>query len=82
MLHQKADGITASAAAKALKDFLGWRYSEGRRFFIVKRTKSEVVGSPLFEFHKATYDFRDVNSAEDLLYGLRRDQKSWFERRI
>ena len=40
----------------------------------MKRTKSEVVGTPFFKLHKAADDFRDINTAENLLYGVRRDQ--------
>jgi hypothetical protein len=36
----------------------------------VKRTKAEVVGAPLFQFHKSADDFGDVNPAKYLLYGL------------
>jgi hypothetical protein len=82
MLHQKTDSIPTSSAAKTFKDLLGWGNRERRRFFIVKRTKAKIVGSPFFEFYKSADNFSNVNAAENLLYRLRRDQKFQFERRI
>jgi len=37
----------------------------------MKRAKPKVIGTPLFQLYKSTHDFRDIDSAEDLLYGLR-----------
>ncbi len=73
MLHQKADGVAAASASEAFEDLLGRGYGERRGFFIMKRTKTEVIGAPFFQFHKTADNFRNVNAAEDLLYGLRRD---------
>jgi hypothetical protein len=74
MVHEKADGIAAFAAAKAFVDFLNGRNGERRRFFIVKRAKAQVVNAPLLELNKSANDLYDINAALYLLYGLLGDQ--------
>ena len=79
MFHQEADGIAAAPATETFIDLLGGRYRKGRRLLVMKRTKPQVVGAPFFEFYEPADHFRDVDAAEDLLYGLRRDQDKLFE---
>jgi hypothetical protein len=74
VLHQEADGISTAPASKTFIYFFCRRYRERRRFFIVKRAESEIVGTPFFQLHKTADDFRDINAAENLLYGLLGDQ--------
>ena len=69
MLHDKADAITAFAAAETLIDLFTWRNSEGRSFLIMKRAEAKVIGSPFFEFYKITHHIEDINATKDLLYG-------------
>jgi hypothetical protein len=73
MLHDKADGIAAAAAAKAFIYFFGGRYGERRRFFAMKRAKAQVIGAPFFQFYKTAYNFNNIYAAEYLLYGLLTD---------
>lgn len=75
MLHEKADGIAAFAAAKAFVNLFNRRNSERRRFFIVKRAQPKIVNAPLLQLYKPAYDLYYVNAALDLLYGLLGDQK-------
>ena len=70
MLHQEADGIAAAAATKTFINFFSGRNREGGRFFVVERTKSQVVNSSFLELYKAANDIDDVDTALDLLYGL------------
>ena len=70
MLHQEADRIAAAAAAKALVNFLGRGDGEGGRLFVVEGAETEVVGAALFRLYKAAYYLNDIDTAEDLLYGL------------
>ena len=74
MLHDEIDGISGFATAKALIDFLGRRYGEGRSFLIVKRAIAEIVGPSLFQFHKCADDIDNINAALYLLYGLLANQ--------
>ena len=70
MFHQKTDRISTPATAKTLVYFLSRRYGKRRGFFVVKRTQSQVVCPSFFQFHKAPYDFYDVYTALNLLYGM------------
>ena len=70
MVHEKADGIAAFATAKTFVDLLDGRDGEGRRFFIVKRAKAQVIDASFLKLYKATYYFNDVNAALNLLYRL------------
>jgi hypothetical protein len=74
MLHQEADGISASSATKTFEDLLGRGNGERRRLFIVKRTKAKIVGAPFLQPYEASDDFSNIDAAEDLLYGLLGDQ--------
>jgi hypothetical protein len=40
----------------------------------MKRAKPEVVGASFFQLYETANDFRNVDAAEDLLYGLLGDQ--------
>jgi hypothetical protein len=82
MLHEEADGIAAAPATEAFVYFLGRGNGEGRRFFVVKRAEAKIVGAALFQLHKPADDLRNVNTAEDLLYGLLGDQFAGIERSI
>jgi hypothetical protein len=70
MLHEKADGITTSSASKTFIYFLGRGNRKRGRFFVVKRTESQVICPSFFQLHKSAHYFRDVDAAENLLYGL------------
>jgi hypothetical protein len=70
MFHQEADGIAATAAAKAFIDLFYRGDSKGRGLLIMKGTKPQVIGAPLLKPHEAAYDLDDVYPAEYLLYGL------------
>lgn len=74
MLHQKADGIAAFAAAKALVYLFGRRNSERRCFFVVKRTEAKIIGTSFFETNKCTDNFYYIYPRLDLLYGMLTDQ--------
>src|ERR1035438_334295 len=68
MLHQKADRIATAAATKTFINFLGRRDGKGGCFFVMKRTKSQIVGASLFKFNKRTDDFNNINPVYYLLY--------------
>jgi hypothetical protein len=70
MLHQKADGIAASAATKAFIYLFGRRNGERRAFFVVKRAEAKVIGTPLFKLYKGAHYLRNINAALYLLYGV------------
>jgi hypothetical protein len=36
----------------------------------MKRAEAEVIGSPLFQFHKSSNNINDVKTAKYLLYGI------------
>ena len=36
----------------------------------MKRAESQVIGPPFFQLYKAADDLRNVDAAEDLLYGV------------
>jgi hypothetical protein len=74
MFHQKADGIATPAATETFIYFLCRGNGKGGSFFIVKRTETQVIGSPFFQFHKSPDDLCDIDPAQDLLYGLLRNQ--------
>jgi hypothetical protein len=48
----------------------------------MKRTKAQIVGTPFFEFYKSTNNIDDINTAENLLYGMLTDQNGKIERQI
>lgn len=73
MFHQKRNGISAFAATKAFENFFGRRNGERWSFFVMKRTKSEVVGAPFFQANKTANDFNNINAGKNLLYGILRD---------
>ena len=60
MLHEEADRISTSPAAKTLIDLFGGGDGERRRFFVVERTEAEVIGAPFFELYETTYDLDNV----------------------
>src|SRR5882757_6839599 len=70
MLHQEADRSAAAAAAKAFIDLLGRGDGEGGRLFVVEGAEPEVVGAAFFQLYKGAYYLNNVDTAEDLLYGL------------
>jgi len=70
MLHQETDGIATASATEAFINFLCGRNRERGCLFIMKGTKAQVIGSPLFQFHKSTNNLRDIDATEYLLYGL------------
>ena len=47
-------------AAEAVKHLLDPAYAEGRGFFIVKRTKSDVISSAFFQLHTLADDIHDI----------------------
>jgi hypothetical protein len=74
VFHQKTYCIAASAAAKTFIDFLGRGYGEGRRFFVVKGAKPQVISPSFLEPDKAADDFGDIDATYNLLYGLLSNQ--------
>ena len=70
MLHQKADAVAASSAAKTFIDLLGRGNRERRGFFIMKWAQSQVIGSSFFQLYKRSDDLHNINAAENLLYGV------------
>jgi hypothetical protein len=78
MLHDKADRITCFAATKTFIEFFGRGNRERGRFFIMKRTESEVIGASFFQLDKPADNVNDIKPAEDLLYGSLGDHCSLF----
>jgi hypothetical protein len=76
MLHQKADGIAAAPAAKALVYLFDRAYREGGGLLVVKWTKAEIVGPAFFQPYETAYYLDDIDPAEYLLYGLLGDHSS------
>jgi hypothetical protein len=74
MLHQKADGVTATATTKTFIDLFGGGNGKTGRFFIMEGAEPEVIDTPFLQFHKTANDIDDVDTALDLLYGLLCDQ--------
>jgi hypothetical protein len=74
MLHDKADGIAAAAAAKAFIKLLSGRYRKGGGLLVVKGAEAQVLGAPFLQFYKAAHHGYDVEPAEYLLYGVGGDQ--------
>lgn len=70
MLHQKTDGIAAFTTTKTFIDLFGRRHSERWSSFIMKRAKTEIVGTPLFQFHKTADHINNINAAQYLLYRI------------
>ena len=70
ILHQERDDISPGAAAKAVEDLLGRRDREGRRFFIVKGTKAEIIGSLFFQFDVLAHNIDDVIAGPHLFHNL------------
>src|SRR6185312_13307595 len=52
MFHQKTDGVSTSATAKTLVNLFCWRNSKGRRFFVVKRTQTDIIRASFFQLYK------------------------------
>lgn len=44
----------------------------------MKGAKPEIISASLFQFHKISYHVNDVETAEDLLYGILCDQGSLY----
>ena len=82
MLHHKADSIAAFTTAEAFINLLAGRYAERRRFFIVKRAVTNVIGTSFFQFHKFTHYLYDVYAVGNLLYGGWGNQIFWCYRVI
>ena len=80
MLHHKADGIATFATAETLINLLARRYAERRRFFIVKRAVTNVIGTSFFQFHKFANNLNDVYAVGNLLYGGLGNQIFWWYR--
>ena len=70
MLHHKADAVSGAATSKAFVDLFSWGYRKRRRFLIVERAKTEVVGASFFEFYKTSNDLDDIDPVLNLLYRL------------
>jgi hypothetical protein len=70
MLHDEADWVATFATTKTLINLFAGRYSERRRFFVVKRTKAQVTGTPLLKFYKFADHIEDVNATKYLLYRI------------
>ncbi len=58
IIHDKADGVAAGAAAKAVVELLVGADTEGRGFFLVEGASGGVVAAALFELY-ATVDHID-----------------------
>ena len=40
----------------------------------MERTISDIIGAPFLQFHKRAHYIDDIDTAEDLLYGILWDQ--------
>ena len=69
MLHNEADTIAAFATAKTFVDLFSGRDRERRRFLIMKWAETEVIGASFLQFYKFTYHIKNIDTAENLLYG-------------
>ena len=70
MLHQETHGIAAASATKTFIQFFRGRYGKRGGLFVVKRAKSQVIGTPFFQFYEFAHHIMDVDFIQDLLYGL------------
>ena len=65
--HQKADGIAARAAAKAIVKLLVRCHAKRRCLFFVEWTASRIITATAFEFNAAIYNIDDVGSIEQIV---------------
>jgi len=62
MFHQEADGIPAFAAAETFKKSFCRRYSEGGRFFVVKRAIADIIAAPFFQLYEFAHYINDIDA--------------------
>jgi hypothetical protein len=73
MLHEEADEITTFPASETLENLFAGRDREGGCFFVVKRTKTQVVGASSFQFDEMPHHIQDLGPVLNLLNGIRGD---------
>ena len=62
VVHDKADRVTASTAAKAIVELFVWVDAKRGRFLVVEGTASWVIFTGFFEFDALIDDFDDVGA--------------------
>ena len=70
VFFHESDYIAALMAAEAVKHLLDPAYAEGRGFFIVKRTKSDVISSAFFQLHTLADDIHDIIGRAHLVHNF------------
>ena len=74
MLDEKSDGVATAAATEALIKPFGLGDGKGGSLFVMERAKTQVTVSSALQFDEFTDDINDVNTIQNLLYGMWCDQ--------
>ena len=68
IIHQKAEGISALAAAEAVKNLLPRCHGKGGGLLAVKRTEPEIVGALLLQGHVIADNVHDIDPGAHLIH--------------